>query len=369
MKSKPGILLIWIPLILLLLFVTMDIVGSVDSGIDEEQLDDAPYLFWKNDSVVCIGAISQGELHVQIDTVRDSLSFVSPADNSPDTLTVVSAPFVIKPSSYENVERIFSVSDVEGEYENLVTLLQANGVIDQHNHWSWGTGHLVFVGDMVDRGDKVTETLWLIHQLEREAALEGGCVHPLLGNHETMILAGDLRYIHDKYKLVARKHGISYRDLFAEDSEFGRWLRSKNTILKINDLLFVHGGISPSLLELELGLDEINSLIRSAIDKRWTRRYDDNIGLLYGGQGPIWYRGYFDDPKATTDEVQEILDFYNAQSIVVGHTVVDSIQKLYEGRVTAIDVTLTDPTLTQALLCEDGVMFRTDIAGNRTVLQ
>ncbi len=48
----------------------------------------------------------------------------------------------------------------------------------------------MFAGDMFDRGDQVTECLWLVYALEETAKAAGGYVHFILGNHELMNLQG-----------------------------------------------------------------------------------------------------------------------------------------------------------------------------------
>ena len=74
----------------------------------------------------------------------------------------------------------------------------AGKVIDTDLTWSFGDGHLVIVGDVFDRGPNVTECLWLIYRLEQEASAAGGAVHFLLGNHELMVMRGDLRYLNER---------------------------------------------------------------------------------------------------------------------------------------------------------------------------
>jgi hypothetical protein len=130
------------------------------------------------------------------------------------------------PEVQDGISRIFAVSDIHGEYEALVGLLANAGVIDEEQHWNWGDGHLVVLGDIFDRGDRVTECLWLIHALELEAEEAGGRVHYTLGNHEVMVLQGDLRYVNAKYlEGIVQETGIDYQDLFGPAMEFGRWLR------------------------------------------------------------------------------------------------------------------------------------------------
>ena len=135
------------------------------------------------------------------------------------------------------------MADTHGEYEILVAMLQKHGVVDQQLGWNFGRGDLVVLGDVFDRGPNHTEILWLLYQLEAEARRAGGGVHLVLGNHETMVLLGDLRYLNPKYVQTTALLGVgSYSELFDATSVLGQWLRTLPTVLKINDLLFLHAG-------------------------------------------------------------------------------------------------------------------------------
>ena len=106
-------------------------------------------------------------------------------------------------------------------------MLQNNGVIDKDFNWTFGNGHLVLTGDFVDRGEQVTEVLWLIYALEDKAKEAGGYVHYVLGNHEIMNMSGDLRYLNKKYVDNAALLNAHFVTLYGENSELGRWLRTK----------------------------------------------------------------------------------------------------------------------------------------------
>ena len=134
------------------------------------------------------------------------------------------------------------------------------------------------LGDVFDRGPNHLEILWLLYGLEAQAAKAGGGVHFVLGNHETMVLRGDLRYLNPKYVASARALGVaSYSELFDARSVLGQWLRSRPVISKVNDMLCLHGGISRALLDRKLTLADINGTVRAALsgtfdDERGRRR-------------------------------------------------------------------------------------------------
>ena len=102
-------------------------------------------------------------------------------------------------TEYPGVNKMFIVSDIEGSFKAFRKLLQSNKIINDDYEWTFGNGHLVLTGDFVDRGDLVTEVLWLIYSLEEKAKAAGGYVHFILGNHEIMNMNGDLRYLNAKY--------------------------------------------------------------------------------------------------------------------------------------------------------------------------
>ena len=254
---------------------------------------------------------------------------------------------------YEGVDTLVAISDVEGNYEELISWLKGNNIISDDFRWSFGNNHLVLNGDMMDRGDEVFQVLWLIYKLEAEAEMQGGRVHFVLGNHEQLNIQGfydkeNLKYVHPRYFKDATFLGIDYSKWLSNQTELGRWIRTKNAFIQINDKLFVHGGISPKLLKSELTIQEINDINRSAMNVAYLQ-YNQTQSLIALGNGPLWYRGLADE-KLTAAQVVEILDHYNSKRIIIGHTIVqmNAIESLYNGSVIPIDLHLKK-TLRKAL--------------------
>jgi hypothetical protein len=339
--------------------------GMTDSSYLINSLSDGPYVYWETDTSVIVFYLCNDEVLTQTFTGTDTLSFHGFCkDTTIDYFIPVSVPH---PESYiiNHVSRILAISDIEGGYELLVEFLKESGVINESCHWKWKEGHLVIVGDVFDRGDKVTECLWFIRQLESEAKRSGGDVHYLIGNHELMILRGDNRYVNEKYlKGIVKKTRINYQDLFGPEMELGRWLRSKNTVIKINNMIFVHGGISPFLVNQDFDIESINEIVRSSIDSRSSAlAFNDKANFLFGRKGPLWYRGYHYEMEnsytmASVAEVDNILEYYKAEAIIVGHTEVEQVSGLYGNRIMAIDVPVEKLGRLQGLLWENGEFYR-----------
>jgi len=212
-------------------------------------------------------------------------------------------------------------------------------VIDSNLNWTFGKGHLVLVGDFVDRGWSVTQVLWFIYKLEQDAQKQGGYVHFIIGNHELKNMQGNFDSAADKYLAVSRILEKTQSELYDQKSFIGKWLSSKNSIEIINGNLFTHGGIHPEVANSNVSLDEINQTIRSNYYKAYyPKTIKNNEQLLTSNKtGICWYRGYFKD-NLTQEEVERGLDIFNAKTVIVGHTLQSKVNKTYNGKVIGIDV-------------------------------
>jgi hypothetical protein len=341
-----------------------------NSSVLEDSLNDGPHVYWQDDSTAIVFYLCKET--VVKDTVNgiDTLRFRGFCADDCTEYAIPLKPHSVKPHVFDNVPRILAVSDVHGEFDHLVEILTNSGVIDDQCKWTWGDGHLVVLGDVFDRGEKVTECLWLIYRLEMEAERAGGCVHYILGNHELMVLRGDNRYIHQRYlDGIVKKTRIEHQDLYGPDMELGRWLRSKHTAVKLNRVVFVHAGLTPLVMNRNLGLGELNQMVRGNIDLRSSQlAFNQPVKFLFGGVGPFWYRGYHYEmeeryPQASVGAIDSLLSFYDAQTFVVGHTELDQASALYEGRVMAIDVPVEELGGFQAFLWKVGKFYRVTGSG------
>jgi Calcineurin-like phosphoesterase len=258
---------------------------------------------------------------------------------------------------------ILILSDIEGEFEHFRNLLLAAHVIDDRYNWIFGKGKLIIAGDLFDRGKQVSQFLWLLYKLEDEAARSGGAVHTILGNHDIMNLGGDFRYVQPEYMENARLMDLSYSAFYGNDTELGRWLRSKNIIEKIDGLLVMHGGISPAVLGAKKTIGQINTECRPWYDSP-PDQVPDSVADFFDENAIFWYRGYFLDPLASMSLVDSTLTFYGAKKVIVGHDIIDHIGGFYAGKVIGVDVNEHEGTH-EALLVVQGRYYRIDEKGGR----
>jgi len=280
--------------------------------------------------------------------------------------------------------RVVAVGDVHGSYDPFLSVLRLAGLADEHGHWTGGKAHLVQTGDLLDRGKDAPKVLDLLMRLEGEARKAGGQVHALLGNHEVMNILGDLRYVnpaeYESFRTpdsidrrarflrtaidAAREHARAAGEKFDADAHraklleqvplgfvertaefsaegrYGRWLRQRPAMVKVNGVVFLHGGLTPEVAALgcEAVVDTVRREITRDVDKT---RQDPTVTLAAGENGPLWFRGYWKQDEATLlPAVEKELQALGARAIVVGHTVTSSgrLQSRFGGRVVGIDI-------------------------------
>jgi hypothetical protein len=354
---KPGLLALALAAGLL----PAPLAGQSPTRPAADSLDDGPHVYWAGDDRAIVFHLCGGNISAVRFEVPDTLAFNGLCADSGLTYRVTAAAPAPARHTWDEVPRILAISDVHGQYDAMVTFLTEAGVIDAAGRWAFGDGHLVVAGDMVDRGPQVTECLWFLHGLEREAEAAGGRVHVLLGNHELMVMQHDVRYVHSRYTNgIVRQLGVRYTDLFGPEMELGRWLRSKPLVVKLNDILFVHGGLAPALAGKGLDIEALNTIGRESLDlSSVALAFSEVPGLLVGSSGPLWYRGYLrggsgGDSTISSAELDGVLRFYGATAVVVGHTSTGRIARLHDGRVFAIDPAVATRGVIQGLLWENG---------------
>lgn len=322
--------------------IILMITGFIGSAIVNAGEFDGPYIFSEDGSREQANWICNSQLATtsipQAKASQTQIKINRPADcgQLPEP-TLTNSPYIVAADSFTDVKKVIALSDTHGQYDILFTLLKNQRIIDGEGNWIQGDAHLVMTGDMFDRGHQVNEVLWLLYQLDQQASAAGGRLHLLMGNHEQMVLRGDLRYIHPRYELASELLKRPYDKLYDSSSELGQWLRSKHTLVKINDTLFLHGGISQEWVDRGLTISKANQLYRQNLEKSKTEiKQDELLNFLFFSSGPTWYRGYFSD-SFTETELDSILAFLKVNRIVVGHTSQERVLGLFNNKVLAVD--------------------------------
>jgi hypothetical protein len=283
--------------------------------------------------------------------------------------------------TWDGVGRVVAIGDVHGDKDALVAVLKMAGILDAQEQWIGEKAHVVQIGDVPARGPQTRQAFDLLMKLETQAAAAGGKVHAIIGNHDAGVIYGDLRNIlpeefkefrePDSEKRLAkafedevatlRREGrlpsnqseqealknawfdrhqpgfVEHREAFSPSGAYGSWIRRNNAVVRINDSLFLHGGISPKYATRTRR--ELNAVVR--------RELADPASLPPGTttdtQGPLWYRGLAEgEITGIESHLRQVLRFHGVRRIVIGHTVTrTAILPRFESRVVNVDLGLS----------------------------
>lgn len=352
------------------LYILLILIDALAQGQGSSRIDDGPYIFRKEKRIIAKW-IEGGHIRQKAVTY-DSFREIQDKFDFKFGYRDLTQTFNLKPEtrfSFRGVDSIGVISDIHGEFGKYIKILKNQGVIDSGGNWSFGKGHLVILGDCFDRGDHVTELLWHIFGLEKQAEKAGGSVHYVLGNHEVMVIGEDLRYMNDKYRKVEEITGIRYQDLYSSETVLGKWLRNKPIIITINNVLFVHGGISTEIIRKKLDIDEINHLFyqMQVVRQVESERDMKNLVFLNEELGPIWYRGYFDEGGFSEEKADSVLNYIGKDHIIVGHTTASDFQPLYGKKILGIDAGLGDEKPGAMLIIKNGIFYKGTPDGKRKI--
>jgi hypothetical protein len=282
---------------------------------------------------------------------------------------------------FTTTERVVAVGDVHGAHTQFVAILRAAGLINNRDRWTGGRAVLIQTGDVFDRGDDSRKAIDLLRRLERDARNAGGHVMALAGNHEVMRLAGDWRYVSPgeidafrdaesadrrdsvREQLSAERAAraraerrtfdpaafreefmreiplglIEMRQALAPGGAYGDWLRARRAMVKVNGVLFLHGGVSDGVASL--GCPAINQTVGKEIKSLPVPPEQVPSLLALSETGPLWYRGLATEPEETfAPMLESILRRMDARAVVVGHTpAIGRITPRFGGRVMQID--------------------------------
>jgi hypothetical protein len=307
--------------------------------------------------------------------------------------------------------RVVAIGDIHGDFGAFAGILQRSALVDSNLRWTGRNSTLVQTGDFLDRGPQSKMVMDLLMNLQREAPRQGGRVIVLLGNHEAMNIYGDLRYVSageyasfaDNRSESRRKSAytsyvrlyetepplsetdwmkahppgfIEHREAFGPDGKYGKWLRGLPAVTRVNDSIFLHGGISPELSSLTIEkinagiateirafdayakymaeqrialpfftLEERAAAVTEALERKDKAAEPLKDFLTFGGwlsihpDGPLWFRGYAQWTEAEGGAlIQRLIDAFGADRFVVGHTTQPGkVVSRFEGKVHLID--------------------------------
>lgn len=242
----------------------------------------------------------------------------------------------------ENYKRIVVIGDIHADFNTMKQLFIDFDIIDRNNKWKAGETYVVQMGDQLDGKGRNNadasgeiEVLEFLEELHEQASIYGGGVLCLIGNHEFMNFTGDFRYV-SSHDMKASGGEIARTLSYRPGGNYATRLAcSRVAILKIKDIIFVHGGLSQELLSFieqnDSNIKKINETLRNFLfekieenDKQISRFFKDKDSLL-------WNRNL-------GKENVKCYNFKKIGHIIVGHTPQSEINSVCNEKIWRTDV-------------------------------
>lgn len=124
------------------------------------------------------------------------------------------------------------------------------------------------------------------------------------------------------------------------------------------------------MVDANLSAQKVNSLFRDSLMKNDVIPLVENqrTDLLLGDDGPLWYRAYADTLGYHEDSIKTILDFYNVNTVIVGHTIMPEITSRFSGKIFLIDCGLIKGNSGEVLIYNDDRFYRGKANGKKSEL-
>jgi hypothetical protein len=219
---------------------------------------------------------------------------------------------------------IYVAGDVHGQFAKLRKLLRSAGLMGKDSSWTGGEATLWFMGDFFDRGPGGLRAVDLVMRLQEEAALAGGRVESLLGNHEVVLL-GAYRFA----DLPTTGQGKTFlkdwvitegypADLKGLTDRHIEWIVNLPAMAHVGEKLFLHAD-AEFYKSYGNSVDEVNAAFRSLLRSDDHEKWD----LLLG---QFAERLTFSDRRPEGKKrAREMLRRFGGTQMVHGHTPIPGV--------------------------------------------
>ncbi|SBS88317.1 shewanella-like protein phosphatase 1, putative [Plasmodium malariae] len=229
--------------------------------------------------------------------------------------------------NYDNLQwegKIIAIGDIHGDMESLKLILRHSNLINKKDEWVGENILLIQVGDILDRGIYGPLIYNYLFKLQKEAINKQSRIILILGNHEELNLCGYFNYVNKKEVELFFQNNYHYRykSFTNKNGEFFQKLIKLPAIIKVNDIIFTHGGISKNISQLNI--NTISLKTRLQIENKCNLLKYDKSNNYLNQDGVLWNdnisRKVWINQKEACSDLLDILKRYNAKYLVVGHT-------------------------------------------------
>jgi len=245
--------------------------------------------------------------------------------------------------------RVYAVGDVHGAFDQFAAALGALKIATRTANdsfrftWQGEDAILILTGDLTDRGLHSKQTYDAVMDLQMQAEKAGGKVIVTLGNHEVMLLNGQVEEWAKTLTSHKKQHyqntidsftrdGLDFHQAISENGIYGRWIRNRPLFAVVNGFMFVHGGLANKpVTRSTLAADYKDDIDRGDFKK----------GIFMNHDSVLWNRDWWKNDEL----VDQGLKALGIMGVVFGHTTEALGQKgkiiAKDDRLVAIDIGMT----------------------------
>lgn len=234
----------------------------------------------------------------------------------------VNPPYVV----VDNAERICAVGDIHGAFDELYNSLKVLKVAELSKtekfrfDWIGGKTVLVFTGDFTDRGKYTKQVYDSVMDLQEKAKAAGGRVIATMGNHEAMLLSGQIEYWAKTRKNPVKRQnyintivsftndGLDFHEAISESGKYGLWIRNLPLFAIVNGYMFVHGGICNKPTTKTAIAEEFKECIAKG---------DFSKGIFMSHNDVLWNRKWWKDDILVSRNLKTL----GIRGVIFGHTI------------------------------------------------
>ena len=246
---------------------------------------------------------------------------------------------------YKMIEKIVVIGDIHADYEILLIILKKAGIINDKLEWIGGKTYLVMIGDLVDgksridnwNGDSDLKVIYFLGKLIKQAKRKKGDVIILLGNHEFMNIRGNFSYSGSN---GTKEMGGELNRLKYFNSQFFSFASKCFLAVNIGGWVFCHAGIVPEISK-KYTIPKLNAMLHKFLSNQMNLKEDSIFFNIISGDNGILTTREFGTENINYKRLSTTLENLNANHMVVGHTVQEKVNQVYNKKLWRVDVGLS----------------------------
>jgi len=249
----------------------------------------------------------------------------------------------------DSKDSIIVIGDLHADFLKTKEIFVKLKLIDNNDNWIGGNTTVIQVGDQLDgsRGFNVEasgelELLNFMEMINYKANKSDGAVYSLIGNHEFMNLMGYFRYA-SKEDIKEQEKIMPRRELFKPGGIiFGELSKSRFSILKIGNLVFSHAGVHNDIIDEDpysfiIKINMYTKMILNGEIDLW----NPIVEKYFMGPFGILMNRELSGEKLKQSEYDDSLKKLNCSHQIIGHTIQDNINSVYDGKLYLTDIAIS----------------------------